>query len=164
MKFTLDQKLIIAKDHAINGTAYSELVVKYGMEISNIKYICRLYDKWGEEPFKKTENRIKYTREMKLNVIKDIISKNKSYRDAAVELKLTNPNIVRDWLIKYKEGGEEAITDTYAREAYKHHDDKILEKEHKKLLEDLRLTKLENDYLKKSYSLILARGKQLKKK
>ena len=41
---------------------------------------------------------------------------------------LTEPNIVSDWVNMYKEKGEEAIKDTYSREAYKHHNDKVLEK------------------------------------
>ena len=77
---------------------------------------------------------------------------------------MTNANIVRDWLQKYTNEGEQAITDTFAREAYKHHDDKILEKEYKKLLQDLEYTKAENEYLKKSYALILKRSKPQRKK
>ena len=56
------------------------------------------------------------------------------------------------------------ITDTYSREAYKHHDDKVLEKEYKKLLEDLKRTKAENEYLKKSFPQVLKRSKQSRKK
>ena len=77
---------------------------------------------------------------------------------------LTEPNIVSDWVNMYKEKGEEAIKVTYSRESYKHYDDKVLEKEYKKLLEDLQRTKAENEYLKKSYSLILKRSKPSKKK
>ena len=77
---------------------------------------------------------------------------------------LTDPKIVGDWMEKYNEDGEEAIKDTYSREAYKHHDDKVLEKEYKKLLEDLERTKAENEYLKKSFPLALERSRQFKKK
>ena len=54
---------------------------------------------------------------------------------------LTEPGVVSDWVKKYNEKGEEAIKDTFSREAYKHHDEKVLEKEYKKLLEDLERTK-----------------------
>lgn len=77
---------------------------------------------------------------------------------------LTDSKIVGDWMEKYNEDGEEAIKDTYSREAYKHHDDKVLEKEYKKLLEDLERTKAENEYLKKSFPLALERSRQFKKK
>jgi transposase-like protein len=101
---------------------------------------------------------------MKLEAIHDILNNNKSYAQKAIELMLTDPKIIGDWMEKYHQGGEKAITDTHSREAYKHHNDKVLEKEHKKLLEDLERTKAENEYLKKSYSLILKRSKQPKKK
>ncbi|MFA6368184.1 MAG: hypothetical protein WCX10_06465 [Bacteroidales bacterium] len=57
---------------------------------------------------------------------------------------ISDPTIIRDWIKKYKRDGIESIKDTHSREAYKHHDDKILEKEYKKLLEDLERTKVEN--------------------
>lgn len=124
----------------------------------------RLYERWGSKAFKDDYQRRKYTREIKLQAIHEIVTKQKSYRDIGIELMMTNANIVRDWLQKYTNEGEQAITDTFAREAYKHHDDKILEKEYKKLLQDLEYTKAENEYLKKSYALILKRSKQRKKK
>ena len=58
---------------------------------------------------------------------------------------LTEPDIVSNWVNMYKEKGEEAIKVTYSREDYKHHDDKVLEKEYKKSLEDLQRTKAENE-------------------
>lgn len=77
---------------------------------------------------------------------------------------LTDPKIVGDWAEKYKAEGEEGIKDTNSREAYKLHDEKILEKEYKKLLEDLERTKAENEYLKKSFPQALERSKQIKKR
>ena len=77
---------------------------------------------------------------------------------------LTDPAIIRDWVRMYKKFGEEKIQDTYSREAYKHHDEKVLEKEYKKLLEDLERTKAENDYLKKSFPQVLERSRRSNKK
>ena len=88
---------------------------------------------------------------MKLEAIHDILTTGKSYAQKAIELMLTGPKIIGDWMEKYREGGEAAITDSHSREAYKHHDDKILEKEYKKLLEDLERTKAENEYLKNHF-------------
>ena len=58
---------------------------------------------------------------------------------------LAEQDIVSDWVNMYKEKGKEAIKVTYSREAYKHHDDKVLEKQYKKSLEDLQITKAENE-------------------
>lgn len=146
------------------GITISEIEQKYGLNRSTLKYCCDLYLRCGEKAFKIDAKRGDYPRQMKLEAIHDILANGKSYAQKAIELMLTDPKIIGDWMDKYRSGGEEAIADTYSREAYKHHDDKVLEKEHKKLLEDLERTKVENEYLKKSYSLILKRSKQSKKK
>ena len=81
-----------------------------------------------------------------------------------MELKLTDPTIVSDWVHLFQQKGESAIKDTYSRNAYLKHEDRILKKEYKKLLEDLERTKCENEFLKKSFPLILERSKRSKKK
>ena len=164
MKFTLSEKLKFAKMHVNDLVPLFEISEKYGIKVGNLKYYCRLYSVWGDKAFKEGNEKRKYSREMKLDAIHDVINNHKSFRDKAIELMLTNPNIVWDWLEKYRIGGEAAITDTFPREAYKRHDEKVLEKEYKKLLEDLERTKAENEYLKKSYSLVLTRSKRSKKK
>ena len=164
MKTTLEEKLKCVHLHLDEGITIFEIEQNYGLNRSALKYFCSLYRKWGDKAFKVDVKRRKYSRQMKLEAIHDIIANKKSYYQKSIELMLTDPKIISDWMEKYRKGGEDAITDTYSREAYKHHNDKILEKEHKKLLEDLERTKAENEYLKKSYSLILARSKQSKKK
>ena len=163
MKLTLEEKLKCVHLHLDEGVQINEIHEIYGLDRSALKYYCALYRQWGEVAFTKPKRR-EYTRQMKLEAIHDILTNGKSYNQKAIELMLTEPKIVGDWMEKYREGGEDAITDTHSREAYKHHDDKILEKNYKQLLEDLERTKAENEYLKKSYSLILKRSKPLKKK
>lgn len=164
MKTTLDEKLKCVHLHLDEGVPISEIERDYGLNRSTLKYCCALYLKWGDKAFKVDLKRREYTREIKLEAIYDILTNGKSYSQKAIELMLTDPKIICDWMDKYRNGGEATITDTHSREAYKHHNDKILEKEYKKLLEDLERTKAENEYLKKSYSLILKRSKQPKKK
>lgn len=164
MKYTLEEKLKYVRLHLDDGVPIHEIEKKYGLDPSMLKFYCNMYLKWGEQAFKIDWKRRAYTREMKLAAIHDVIVNGKSYYEVAVERMITNPKIIGDWMVKYRNGGEEAIQETYTREAYKHHDDKLLEKNYKKLLEDLERTKAENEYLKKSYSLILKRSKQQKKK
>lgn len=104
-----------------------------------------------------------YTREEKLKAIKRHDA-GEAFGAIAVEMCLSDPSIVKDWYNKFIREGEAGIADTYSRKAYMRHDDKILEKEYKKLLEDLERTKAENGYLKKSFPLILKRSKQSNKK
>ena len=165
MKHTLQDKLKYVKMHLEDNVPIYEIERKYGFNAQHLKYFCRLYLRYGEKPFLKLPGqRQKYTREMKLKAIDEHFSMEKPIRQIAVDLMLSDPKIVSDWIKLYKTRGESAIKDTYSREAYMLHDDKLLEKEYKKLLEDLERTKAENDYLKKSFPQVLKRGKQSKKK
>ena len=163
MKKTLEEKLELVKLHIYEDVPISEIQEKYGLDRSTLKFCCALYRRWGDEVFTKPKRR-EYTRQMKLEAIHDILTTGKSYAQKAIELMLTDPKIIGDWMEKYREGGEAAITDSHSREAYKHHDDKILEKEYKKLLEDLERTKAENEYLKKSFPQVLERSRRSNKK
>ena len=163
MKRTLEEKLRLVHLHIDEGVPIHEICNTYKMDSAAFKHYCALYRRWGDQAFNKSLRR-NYTRQMKLEAIHDVLTNHISYNKKAVELMITDPGIISDWVEKYREGGEDAISDTHSREAYKHHDDKVLEKEYKKLLEDLERTKAENEYLKKSYSLILKRSKQSKKK
>jgi transposase-like protein len=165
MEHTLKEKLKYVKMHIEENVPIWEISRKYEYRVENLKYFCNLYRMWGEEPFLKDDkSRFCYTREAKLKAIKDVLSNEISMRNEALKLKLTDQSIIKDWIDKYKKYGESSIKDTYSREAYKRHDDKLLEKEYKKLLEDLERTKAENEYLKKSFPQVLKRSKQSKRK
>ncbi|NLE04121.1 MAG: transposase [Crenarchaeota archaeon] len=164
MKTTLEEKLRCVHLHLYEGVPISEIEREYGLNRSTLKHCCALCLKWGDKAFKVDVKRREYPRQKKLEAIHDILTSGKSYAQKAIELMLTDPKIIGDWMEKYREGGEDAITDTHSREAYKHHNDKVFKKEYKKLLEDLERTKAENEYLKKSYSLILKGSKQPRKK
>ena len=89
---------------------------------------------------------------------------NESLRKIAVDLGLTDYTILKDWVDKYKKDGEDAIQTTSGRRNYllhKERQDKIASDELKARIQYLEA---ENEYLKKSYSLILERGRQTKKK
>lgn len=164
MKFTLEEKKKLVLLHINEGIPINEIAKTYNIDLGRLKYNISLYKKWGDKAFNKNEQRHLYTRELKLKAIHEILSRSISYREKGIDLMLSDPTIIRDWVKLYKKHGESSIKDTNSREAYKHHDDKVLEKEYKKLLEDLERTKAENEYLKKSYSLILKRSKQSKKR
>lgn len=164
MQITLEEKLKYVKMHLFEHVPIFEIEKKYNFDHSRLKYCCMLYEIHGEKAFAKDQYRKKYTREEKLKAIKRVKETGISYRQLALELMLSDPTILADWVHKFDKEGEEGIKDTYSREAYKHHDDKVLEKEYKKLLEDLERTKAENEYLKKSFPQVLKRSKQLKKK
>ena len=105
-----------------------------------------------------------YTREYKLKAIKRYMTGDESLRKIAVDLALTDYTVLKDWVNKYKKDGEAAIQTTFGRRNYLLHEerqDKIASDE---LKARIKYLEAENEYLKKSYSLILERDRRTKKK
>ena len=69
----------------------------------------------GWKAFKKNQQRVAYTRKLKLGTIHEIMSKTISCRQKAIDLMFTDSAIIRDWVKMYKKYGEEGIEDTYSR-------------------------------------------------
>lgn len=164
MKITQDEKLKFALMHVKDGLSYTDINKKYRVRIETVKYAAALYERYGEKAFKRDGVIRKYTREEKLKAIERVKKSNQSIRSIALELMLTDPRILSDWIEKYDKEGEEGIKDTFSRQAYLKHDDRILKKEYNKLLEDLERTKAENEYLKKLVPLFLEKRNVSKKK
>lgn len=164
MKYTITDKLKFVKMHLEDNVPIGEISSKYKFDKTSLKYCCGLYRMYGEKAFIKEEKAKTYTREEKLKAIALVLGDEKTLREVALSMMLSDPKIVADWVKKYKLEGEAGIKDTYSRAAYLRHDESILKKEYKKLLEDLERTKAENAYLKKSFPHILKRSKQSKKK
>ena len=85
-------------------------------------------------------------------------------RAISVDLGLTDPGIVRDWVKKYRQSGEDAIQTTTGRKNYLLHEERQNKIASDELKERIKYLEAENEYLKKSYSLILERNRQTKKK
>lgn len=163
MLITRETKLAIVKKHLEDGVTLQELSDEFGIHTSNIKFYIALYRKHGESVF--TNDGIKtYTRELKLKTIKRYLNGNESLRAISVDLGLTDPGIVRDWVKKYREGGEDAIQTSTGRKNYLLHEDRQDKIASDELKERIKYLEAENEYLKKSYSLILERNRQSKKK
>lgn len=163
-RMKLDQKarLRMVKERLLSGLPISETGKKYNYSHSGIKYLCELYRRHGESPFSDDETRV-YSRKEKLKAIGRVKS-GEPIRQVALGMAMHDPTIVRDWVIKYDSGGEAAIKDTHSRSHYLLHEERLDRVAGKKPMERLEYLEAENAYLKKSYSLILKRSKQRRKK
>lgn len=148
MLITREIKLEIVKKHLEDGVTLKELSEEYGIHSSNIKYYVALYRKHGDSVFTNESGPKTYTREYKLKAIKRYINGSESMRTISADLGLTDPGIVRDWVNKYKAGGEDAIQTSTGRKNYLLHEerqDKIASDE---LKERIKYLEAENEYLK----------------
>ena len=164
MKYSMKEKLEMAKEHVDEGIPLHELAKKYDFHVSNIKYQCRLYELYGEKAFEDRGTSRTYTREEKLKAIDRVLNGKESRRQVALSMMLSEPKIVEDWVNKYLKEGESSIKDTHSRSHYLIHEDRLQVEANKKLLERLEYLEAENEYLKKSYALIQKREQQKKNK
>ena len=162
MKLTLQTKLNAAKDHIEKKMTIKEVSQKYKMDPSRIKYYGQLYKRHGEKPFKGAE-RLVYTRETKLNMIKRCLAGESAY-SLCLELGSTDRKVVSEWVALYKTKGERAIQTTARRKAYLLTDEREKLKAHKRLVSRNNYLEAENEVLKKWYSLILQRNELSEKK
>ncbi|MGM9970348.1 MAG: transposase, partial [Anaeroplasma sp.] len=162
MNLTIKEKLKLAKEHVDNGVPLHEIRAKYKYDLSNFKYYCALYKRYGDKAFENHGQRKKYTREMKLKAIDRVLRNGETYRQVSLDLMLTDPKIVHDWVTKYKNEGEASIKDTHSRSHYVTNKQREIIEANKKTKERLEYLEAENEYLKKLYSLI-QKKKQLKK-
>ena len=97
MELTLDEKLECVLLHLNDNLPLYTISKERGINVARLKYCIDLYKKWGEVAFKRKEERRTYTRETKLKAIGDHIINVRSFRQIAIDLKLTEPNIISDW-------------------------------------------------------------------
>jgi len=152
MKITLKEKIEMCEEHIIKGKSLSHVSEMYGgYNIGSLKYIINLYKRHGKKLFLNKKIKV-YKRDTKLLAINRVIE-GESIRSVALDLGLTDPTILGDWLKLYRTKGEESVRDTHTRKSYllKHERAKAIVNQ--TLVEENERLKAEIEYLKKSRSL-----------
>src|SRR5574344_1291892 len=152
------------KMHVDNGVSMGELAKKYELDVSKLKYKVKVYLLHGETPFTDRQQYRIYTREEKLKAIKQVLSKEKSGREVALELAIPNPHTVHDWVKLFKEKGEDAIQISSGRKKYMLHEERQKFLADKEIKARCKHLEEENIFLKKSLALAMKKDKRLKKK
>ena len=107
MKYSFKLKKEIYEKHC-EGYGSDYLSQKYGMDASQIRYMCRLIDKHGLEAI-----RHKFTQpytEYKLADINRILEDGESIESVAVDIGLTTDGILHHWIKSYIENGYNIVT------------------------------------------------------
>jgi transposase-like protein len=153
MRITQEIKLKMVEDHLLRGKTLSHISESYeNYDVSNIKYYVNLYKKHGSEVFLNREDKV-YRRNTKLLSISRVIEGTESIRSVAIDLGLSDPTILADWIRKYQNEGEQSIQDKYPRKNYVLKDERARNIVDKKLKEENERLRAEIAYLKKSQSL-----------
>lgn len=98
MRITQEIKLKMVEDHLLRGKTLSHISESYeNYDVSNIKYYVNLYKKHGSEVFLNREDKV-YRRDTKLLSISRVIEGAESIRSVAIDLGLSDPTILADWI------------------------------------------------------------------
>ena len=100
-KLTREDKIKIY-ERIKNGKTISSLAKAFNIRESNIKYLVTLIKKHGYDILRKDKNRM-YSKDFKLQIINRILINHESINSVAIDIGLTSPGILHNWLSKFKE-------------------------------------------------------------
>ena len=154
-KFSDDLKLMVVKDYQDGYLSIRSLAKKYDISKSEVGRWIQLYEKFGADGLISKKQKITYSVQFKLDVLRFIERTGSSEMEAALHFGMKNPSRINAWKKAFREGGAEGLdrrkgrtpmSDTSKRRKNKPKQEMTSEQ---KLKRENELLRLEVEYLKK---------------
>ncbi|MBS6731711.1 MAG: transposase, partial [Streptococcus salivarius] len=113
MKLTYEDKVQIYELRK-QGESFRQLSNQFEINISNLRYMIKLIDRYGIEIAKKGKKRY-YSPELKEEIINNVLLKGRSLRSVSLDYVLPDPSLLKNWIAQYKENGYTIFEKTRGR-------------------------------------------------
>lgn len=165
-KLTKEQKIEIY-ERRLNGETIKSLALNFNINIHNIEYLIRLFNRHGYSILRNNKNRY-YSKEFKEITINRVLINNESITSVAIDVGLSSEGILINWIKKYKENCYNVIEKKKGRKSKtmtkikKTKNSSTAEEKIKDLEREILYLKAENEYLKKLDALVQKKKQQKK--